>query len=527
MGNSRLILVNIKVFLVPFFGEWELLFTMWGFLFLLMVICIRARVIMFSLSYITGLSVINFVVLYLLFILSMVWLIMNNNFYWIMFGWDGLGVVSFLLIVYYINHESVNNGLFTLFQNRLGDLFFVLFILGVVNIGMWRALVLNWGIMFLILGACVKRAQFPFNAWLLSAMSAPTPISSLVHSSTLVVAGVFVLLQFQYCLIDSLIILKYIRILRLVISSFGLLNELDMKKLIAYSTMSHVSLMIYFLRFKLFKIVYFHLNIHAIFKSLIFICFGFVILASFHAQDKRLITLINLNPLIKMVYYFSALCLAGLPFLRAFFSKDFIIEKLTEFNFELSYVMFLIFFLRISVYYSLKLIALGGVAFPFSLTEKSYLGMWSLFFITVCIIIMINLFLTLVFRVTLEIFSFKVYIYLWVFMFFILGCYTNLNLKFGVYDKVKNVKELWSINFYRLDSFVYWEIFCLIEYIRVLSNVKFFLLINWWVVVLVIIIFYNKSLISVALKKLRFPLYFLKCFACIIFVNKVQNRILL
>jgi len=240
-----------------------------------------------------------------------------------------------------------------------------------------------------------------------------------------------------------------------VISSFGLLNELDMKKLIAYSTMRHVSLMIYFLRLKLFKIVYFHLNIHAIFKSLIFICFGFVILASFHAQDKRLITLINLNPLIKMVYYFSGLCLAGLPFLRAFFSKDFIIEKLMEFNFELSYVMFLIFFLSIRVYYSLKLIVLGGVAFPLSLTEKSYLGMWSLFFITVCIIIMINVFLTLVFRVTLEVFSFKVYIYLWVFMFFILRCYTNLNLKFGVYDKVKNVKELWSINFYRLDSFVY------------------------------------------------------------------------
>jgi len=240
-----------------------------------------------------------------------------------------------------------------------------------------------------------------------------------------------------------------------VISSFGLLNELDMKKLIAYSTMRHVSLMIYFLRLKLFKIVYFHLNIHAIFKSLIFICFGFVILASFHAQDKRLITLINLNPLIKMVYYFSGLCLAGLPFLRAFFSKDFIIEKLMEFNFELSYVMFLIFFLSIRVYYSLKLIVLGGVAFPLSLTEKSYLGMWSLFFITVCIIIMINVFLTLVFRVTLEVFSFKVYIYLWVFMFFILRCYTNLNLKFGVYDKVKNVKELWLINFYRLDSFVY------------------------------------------------------------------------
>jgi NADH:ubiquinone oxidoreductase subunit 5 (subunit L)/multisubunit Na+/H+ antiporter MnhA subunit len=227
----------------------------------------------------------------------------------------------------------------------------------------------------LIIGACVKRAQFPFNAWLLSAIRAPTPISSLVHSSTLVVAGVFILLQFQYCLMDGLVILKYFSILRLFLSSFGLLNELDIKKLIAYSTIRHVSLMIYFLRFKLFKIVYFHLNIHAMFKSLMFICFGFVILASYHNQDKRLITLVNLNPLIKIIYYFSGLCLAGLPFLRAFFSKDFIIEKLIEFDYELLYTFFLIFFLRIRVYYRVKLLNLGAIIFPLSISEQNFLGM--------------------------------------------------------------------------------------------------------------------------------------------------------
>ena len=101
--------------------------------------------------------------------------------------------------------------------------------------------------------------------------------------------------------------------------------ENDIKKLIAYSTINHVSLIIYLLSFKLFKVVYFHLNIHAIFKSLIFICFGFVILSSYHAQDKRLVSLINLNPIVKIMYYFSCLCLMGLPFLSGFFSKDFII----------------------------------------------------------------------------------------------------------------------------------------------------------------------------------------------------------
>jgi len=245
-----------------------------------------------------------------------------------------LGVVSFLLIVLYINIERVNNGLFTLFQNRVGDLFFVLFIVLILDLSININLIIKYGLLFLIIGGCVKSAQFPFNSWLLSAIRAPTPISSLVHSSTLVVAGVYILLEYSYCLIDILDILKYISFIRLVIRRFGLLNEGDMKKLIAYSTIRHVSLIIYLIRFQLFKVVYFHLNVHAIFKSLIFICFGFVILSSYHSQDKRLVVLLNINPMIKIVYYFSCLCLAGLPFLSAFFSKDFIIEKFLEFRIE-------------------------------------------------------------------------------------------------------------------------------------------------------------------------------------------------
>ena len=177
-------------------------------------------------------------------------------------------------------------------------------------------------------------------------MRAPTPISSLVHSSTLVVAGVYVLLQFSYCLVDMLDVLKYIRILTLLISRAGLLVELDIKKLIAYSTLSHVSLILLILRIKLFKVVYFHLNIHAIFKSTIFICFGFVMLISYHGQDKRLTRLTALNPLLKTVYYFSRLCLIGLPFLSGFFSKDFIIEKFIEINSEFFFSSFIIDFFK-------------------------------------------------------------------------------------------------------------------------------------------------------------------------------------
>jgi len=253
---------------------------------------------------------------------------------------------------------------------------------------------------------------------LLSAIRAPTPISSLVHSSTLVVAGVYVLLQYRYCLLEILFILKYIRVLRLVLRRFGLLNEIDIKKLIAYSTIRHVALIIYLLRYQLFKVVYFHLNIHAMFKSLIFMCFGFVILSSFHAQDQRLVSLVNLNPLIKIIYYFACLCLAGLPFLSGFFSKDIIIEKFIEFNLEFFFIRLLLVFLSIRVYYRVKLISLTNIIFSYVVFEKRFLGIKSVIIITLVRFCVINVYIRLVFRLRLEFVSFKIRIYFLILIFF-------------------------------------------------------------------------------------------------------------
>lgn len=494
MLNFHSFFINVKFFENGFFGDFELLFNIWNLLFLIIVVMIRLRVIVFSFSYIRGLIVGNFIALYIIFIFSILWLIMHSNFYWIIFGWDGLGVVSFLLIVYYMNHERVNNGLFTIFQNRVGDLFFVLFIVGLVNLSMFSSLVLKSGLIFLVIGGSVKRAQFPFNAWLLSAIRAPTPISSLVHSSTLVVAGVYILLQYSYCLVDVLYILKDISVLSLILSSIGLLVERDIKKLIAYSTIRHVSLIIYLLRFGLYKVVYFHLNIHAIFKSLMFICFGFVILSSFHAQDKRLVSLLNINPVIKIVYYFSCLCLGGLPILRVFFSKDLILEKFIEFSIEFIYILMLIGFLAVRIYYSIKLIMLVNVIFSFVLVEKRFFGILSVVVISVAIIRMINIFLSLVFRLRLEFFSFKITIYILIAIFFFLRIYFKIIFKFSVYNKIRNFKEIWFLNVYLLDQYMYWNIIVIIRRVMATTYMKFVVLINWWVIVLFIVIFYNRSL---------------------------------
>ena len=503
MLNFSLLVLSFKVFFLQFFRDLEFILTVWNFLFLWIVILIRSRVILFSFSYIRSLFVRKFTVLYISFVSSIIWLILRANFYWIILGWDGLGIVSFLLILFYINHERINNGLFTLFQNRLGDIFFVLFIVGIVSLNISRIFLLKWGLLFLVLGRVVKRAQFPFNSWLLAAISAPTPISSLVHSSTLVVAGVFILLQFRYCLIDQLHVLKYLRVLTLLISSFGLLNEIDIKKLIAYSTINHVALILFILRMQLYKIVYFHLNIHAMFKSLIFISFGFVMLASFHGQDKRLIRLAYLNPVLKVIYYFASLCLAGLPFLRGFFSKDFILEKIILWNTEIFWVFLLVLFLRLRIYYSLKLILLNYSRITLRIIEKNFLGGWRILAMRLIIVIIINIFLSLMLRLSLEVLSIKLFVYLGVFFFFFLSLITNFNYKYIVYEKSKNFLEIWSIPTNLLEKFIYWNIINLVELSVSISWYKIILIINWWRLIVLFVFFYKKSFKSVTLKELR------------------------
>ena len=521
LRNIGVLIVSCKIVFSYCFLDFELIITIWRLLFLIMVLIIRSSVLVFSFSYIRGFRVSNFIFLYVSFIIRIIWLILNNNFYWMIFGWDGLGVVSFLLIVFYINNERINNGLFTLFQNRLGDLFFVVFILGSLNLLIWNNIVVSLGLLVLILGGSVKSAQFPFNAWLLAAIRAPTPISSLVHSSTLVVAGVFIILQYSYCLVRRLGVLKFLRILTLLMRTFGLLNEADIKKLIAYSTMRHVSLIIYIIRFKLFKIVYFHLNIHAMFKSLMFMCFGFVILISYHRQDKRIVSYFSLNPIIKIVYIFSCICLGGLPMLSGFFSKDLIIEKLIEFSVESLYVYLLLLFLGVRIYYSIKLLILNKVIFNYIIIEKNYLRIFRVILIIGLIILMINVYISLIFSLRLELFTFKVRIYVLVLLFLFLRVLTNWNYKISIYSKLISFKEVWSVKILIVDSYIYWNIMVLLNQINYLSKIKFMLLINWWVLVLFILFFYEESFKSVALKKLRFLSYFLWCLAYIIFVNKV------
>jgi len=212
----------------------------------------------------------------------MILLIFIPDLIFFLIGWDGLGLIRFLLIIFYLRKNSFKAGIKTYFINRLGDGFFIIgFGILVIQknwllISLKKRIVL--GILF-SLGCFTKSAQFPFSSWLPDAMAAPTPVSALVHSRTLVTAGIFCLIRFFYCLKDTFFFLfGLIGFWTMIIARITACFEFDSKKIIAYSTLSQLGLMLISLSLGLVKFAFFHLLTHAVFKALLFICRGYKIL---------------------------------------------------------------------------------------------------------------------------------------------------------------------------------------------------------------------------------------------------------
>lgn len=252
-----------------------------------------------------------------------------------MLGWDGLGLVSFFLIVFYQNQSSITSGLFTLIINRIGDCFFLItiilffytsFDLTCSHYHVPRLL----SISILLITFITKRAIFPFSPWLPLAIAAPTPISALVHSSTLVTAGLFLIMRFSYILYSSFFICKFLLIVRVYTSFYAGINTLyekDLKKLIALSTLSHLGFIGIAFSVGLTYLAFFHLLTHALFKSLLFMAIGDIIINLNHSQDIRyLSTGILITPFSCLIMYVSLINLLGIPNIRGYFSKDLVLE---------------------------------------------------------------------------------------------------------------------------------------------------------------------------------------------------------
>lgn len=369
----------------------------YSFIFLIVVILISSVIMIYSYSYMSPYSkTLIFIWLTVLFVLSMLLVISMSNLFFIMLGWDGLGLISFFLIVYYQNQSSITSGLFTVMINRIGDCFFLITISLFIFINDSLSFELSNPNLLLSVFLCLtfitKSAIYPFSPWLPIAMAAPTPISALVHSSTLVTSGLFLIMRFSY-LIYSLPSLNSVMLVLSIFTSFyagiNSLVETDLKKLIALSTLSHLGFISMAFFSGLLALSFFHLLVHALFKSLLFMSIGDIITNLSHYQDVRYLSDGSLyTPFSCTIIITSILNLLGIPSLRGFYSKDIILESLNYSNSRFGVVFLVYLNLFFTYFYSYKLFYYSfspNKVNPFNLFHSvRRLHSFLLFFIALC-----------------------------------------------------------------------------------------------------------------------------------------------
>nr|URH16561.1 NADH dehydrogenase subunit 5 [Sphaerotermes sphaerothorax] len=358
----NIITLNGSSVIMTFLFDWMSLLFM-GFVFI-----ISSLVILYSDDYMFGdLNIVRFIMLVLMFVVSMMFLIVSPNVISILLGWDGLGLVSYLLVIYYQNVKSYGAGMLTVLSNRIGDVALLMVIAWMINFGSWSFIYyldfLSGSVemelisFLVVLAAMTSSAQIPFSSWLPAAMAAPTPVSALVHSSTLVTAGVYLLIRFSPSFNYWLnVILLLVSGLTMFMAGLGANFEFDLKSIIALSTLSQLGLMIMTISIGLSGLAFFHLLTHALFKALLFMCAGGVIHSMGDSQDIRFMGGMSIYmPFTSSCLMVSNFALCGMPFLSGFYSSDFILEM-----FSMSYVNmfgFLLLFIStgLTVCYSFRL----------------------------------------------------------------------------------------------------------------------------------------------------------------------------
>nr|QTA71732.1 NADH dehydrogenase subunit 5 [Rectidens sumatrensis] len=336
-------------------------------LFSCVVCLISGCVFVFSMSYMEGDKFGEvFCLLVVAFVLAMNVLIFVPTLVFVLLGWDLLGIVSFFLVIYYQNSVAVGAGMMTVLMNRVGDVFLVLAI-GVGSVsGVWGVSVesgvgyLNIMVLLLVGASMTKSAQVPFSVWLPAAMAAPTPVSALVHSSTLVTVGVYFLFRHYSILasVDNLLaILAGIGCVTLLMGGLGACFEVDVKKLIAFSTLSHLGFMVYTLSLGYPVLSVFHLLSHALFKSLLFLCAGYGIHFMSSSQDIRYMSGVGWvsSPLQVACISAGLSSLCGVPYLSGFYSKDAILEAAISSFVGVMEIFCLVVGAMTSCFYSLRL----------------------------------------------------------------------------------------------------------------------------------------------------------------------------
>nr|YP_010370168.1 NADH dehydrogenase subunit 5 [Stichopus ocellatus]UOU95602.1 NADH dehydrogenase subunit 5 [Stichopus ocellatus] len=290
----------------------------------------------------------NFFRLLIIFLLNMLILTTAENLFLFFIGWEGVGFLSFLLISWWTTRTDANSSaLQAIIYNRIGDLgIIVLLSVALFNLGSWsmtNIYCLNgnedqwWTSIILfaaLIGAIGKSAQFGLHPWLPAAMEGPTPVSALLHSSTMVVAGVFLLIRITNILqptptfLNTTLILGSLTAIFAATSAF---RQHDIKKIIAYSTTSQLGLMMVSIGLNNPMVALFHICTHAFFKAMLFLCSGSIIHSFNNEQDLRKMSNISQNlPITASCLFLGSIALMGIPFLSGFYSKDLILELIIE-----------------------------------------------------------------------------------------------------------------------------------------------------------------------------------------------------
>nr|YP_009500708.1 NADH dehydrogenase subunit 5 [Diclidophlebia paucipunctata]AWU48890.1 NADH dehydrogenase subunit 5 [Diclidophlebia paucipunctata] len=381
MGVSSDIMMEIEILSLNSLHIFYIIYVdFFSILFSLVVLLISSLVLIYSKEYL-GIECMKFMWMTVFFIMFMIIMIYSPSILGVILGWDGLGIVSYSLVIYYQSKYSFNSGFITAASNRLGDTMLIISIIWcLLSGGYW----LTWEFidkfsLFFFMSACLtKSAQFPFNAWLPLAMAAPTPISSLVHSSTLVTAGVYMLIRFYFMIemsgLNMLLLMS--SMVTIFIAGMSCVCEMDMKKVIALSTLGQLGFMMVILSLGEVLVSFFHLLVHALFKALLFMCSGVIIHAGGGVQDLRKMGFMNISLIIKISLNISSFNLLGVPFTSGFYSKDLIFELAYCSNSGMGVGVFMLFNIFVTSVYSMRML--------FYLTKSNYWLIWNEPFSNMC-----------------------------------------------------------------------------------------------------------------------------------------------
>jgi NADH-ubiquinone oxidoreductase chain 5 len=303
-------------------------------------------------------------------------LVTGNNFLVMFVGWEGVGVCSYLLVhFWYTRIAAVKSAMNAMFTNRVGDYFLTLgffaifYTFGTLDYATVFSLapyintnVITFIAILLLFGAAAKSAQLGLHGWLPMAMEGPTPVSSLIHAATMVTAGVYLLIRCSPLIEQSELILIIIMVLGAITSFFGAsvgLFQNDIKKVIAYSTLSQLGMMIVAVGLSQFNVAIMHLVLHAMYKAGLFLAAGSILHAMGDQQDfRRFGGLVTLLPLTYTVILIASLSLAALPWLSGYYSKDLIIELAYGSYSSLGYLVYILIVIAacFTMLYSIKLV---------------------------------------------------------------------------------------------------------------------------------------------------------------------------